>query len=234
VTATSVVRGGQSADGVVGPVAHRRGDYWIVRSPWTSAAARDRLVTARLDEVERAELAALTGRAQNDRALGRIAAKDAVRHWLAERGAGWRKHRDIRIYNDAVGRPHALVDGVVGVEAPGVSLAHCRGTAVVAVSAPVAAVGVDIEVIEARGTVFARLALTDAELRMGDRLAFDEWVTRAWTVKEAVAKAAGSGLRGRPKDFVLHELDGDWVLASGRWVRSTREGDMVVSIVGQR
>ena len=49
-----------------------------------------------------------------------------------------------------------------------------------------------------------------------------------------MAKAAGTGLRGRPKDFVVRQVDGDWALAEGRWVRSAREGDLVVSIVAER
>ena len=82
--------------------------------------------------------------------------------------------------------------------------------------------------------MFARLALTGQELALGSGHDPDEWVTRLWTVKEAVAKAAGTGLRGRPRDFVVREVDGDWAFAEGRWVRSVREGHLVVSTVTKR
>jgi phosphopantetheinyl transferase len=59
-------------------------------------------------------------------------------------------------------------------------------------------------------------------------------VARAWTAKEAVAKAAGTGLQGRPKDFVVREVDGDWTLVDDRWVHTTQEGDLIVSTVRPR
>ena len=128
----------------------------------------------------------------------------------------------------ATGRPRALVGGRAG---PRVSLAHHGATAVAtAGGAPPASTS---RPIEPRGTVFARLALTGPGA-LGAGHDPDEWVTRLWTVKEAVAKAAGTGLRGRPKDFVVRQVDGDWALAEGRWVRSAREGDLVVSIVAER
>jgi phosphopantetheinyl transferase len=79
--------------------------------------------------------------------------------------------------------------------------------------------------------VFARLACTGAELRLGDGHDPDEWVTRLWTVKEAVAKATGRGLRGRPKDIVVHAVEGDVALVGDHVVRSAREGPLVVSTV---
>jgi phosphopantetheinyl transferase (holo-ACP synthase) len=231
MTHASIGLGGGSPGRVVDTVADDRGDYWFAQAPWASTTARDRVLAGYLDDAERAELATLVATAQGSRALGRIVAKNAVRAWVAGRAGAPIRARDVRIRNDAAGRPHA---SVAGIEAPGVSLAHCRGTAAAAVAPPGAPVGIDVEAIEPRGSVFARLALTEAELRLGEGLAIDEWVTRAWTVKEAVAKAAGTGLRGRPKDFVVHEVDGDWAWAAGLWVRSAREGDLVVSTVRPR
>ena len=44
---------------------------------------------------------------------------------------------------------------------------------------------------------------------VGAGLPTEAWLARAWTVKEAAAKAAGTGLQGRPRDFVIREIDGD-------------------------
>ncbi len=209
-----------------GELARDRGDYWIAGAPWTTAAARDRLLDAYLAPGEREDLARLAPVARDGRALGRIVAKEAVRRWLAESGAGPVALRAISIGNDPGGRPRVRI----GMYEPvAVSLAHCGSTAVAAVAAVRA--GVDVEVIEARGPVFARLALTRSELRLGEGHDPDEWVTRLWTVKEAVAKAEGTGLRGRPKDIVVGAVDGDLALVGGHLVRSAREGDMVVSAV---
>ncbi|MGH4005287.1 MAG: 4'-phosphopantetheinyl transferase superfamily protein, partial [Pseudonocardiaceae bacterium] len=52
------------------------------------------------------------------------------------------------------------------------------------------------------------------------------WVTRFWAAKEAVAKAAGTGLAGRPHRFTVQRVDGDrlWVAAGdealSRWVQT--------------
>jgi phosphopantetheinyl transferase len=219
----------ERGDGRLAPFAEPRTGYWIVRDPSGHLAENEQVLAAYLDAEERAELHALRPQARRARVLGRIAGKDAVRRWLADRGTAVGAHRSVRIRNDPGGRPRVVVAGGEPVQ---ISLAHCRSVAVAAV-AP-ADPGVDVEVVEPRGTVFARLALSARELRLGEALDPEEWVTRAWTIKEAVAKAAGTGLRGRPKDFVVHELDGDWALASDRWVRTTREGDLMVSSVRER
>ena len=59
-------------------------------------------------------------------------------------------------------RPRALVGGRAG---PRVSLAHHGATAVATAGGRTA--GIDVEVIEPRGTVFARLALTGPGLPWG-------------------------------------------------------------------
>ena len=57
---------------------------------------------------------------------------------------------------------------------------------------------------------------------------------RAWTAMEAVAKADGTGLQGRPMDFVVRQVDDDWTLVNDRWVHTTQEGDLIVSTVRER
>lgn len=237
MTDASIAGGGR--DGLAAP----RPGYWLVRGGWPGAAARERVAAAYLDPTELSALDALPAPAGDDRLRGRVAVKDAVRGWLAERGVRGIHARDVHVDNDAAGRPRVRIGGPHGlVGAPAVSVAHRRPVAVAAVGPPGQATGIDLEAVEPRGSVFARLALTPGELRLGDAAGIgrDEWVTRAWTVKEAVAKAAGTGLRGRPKDFVVREVDGGWARATGPdapgglWVRSSREDDLVVSVVVRR
>jgi phosphopantetheinyl transferase len=86
-------------------------------------------------------------------------------------------------------------------------------------------VGIDAELVAPRGETAVAAVLSPAEREILEA-AFgtaraDETFTRAWGAKEAVAKAAGTGLAGRPKDFVITDADGDRILVSGRWVMST-------------
>jgi phosphopantetheinyl transferase (holo-ACP synthase) len=73
--------------------------------------------------------------------------------------------------------------------------------------------------------------LTDAERGLLDTLCSSvaerpSLVTRFWAAKEAVAKAAGTGLGGRPDRFAVQRVDGDRLLvtageeASNRWVQT--------------
>jgi phosphopantetheinyl transferase (holo-ACP synthase) len=224
-------------------LAVARPGYWLVRDDWPHPATRDRVAAAHLDPAELSALASLPAPARDDRLRGRLAAKEAVLTWLAERGIRGVEPRDVHVGNDAAGRPRVRIGGRRGlVGAPAVSVAHRRPAAVAAVGPPGQATGIDLELVEPRGSVFTRLALTARELGLGERggIGRDEWVTRVWTIKEAVAKSAGTGLRGRPKDFVVREIDGDWARATGPdapqglWVRSSREGDLVVSVVARR
>ena len=228
--------------GGVGAGALRPSGYWLLRPEW-SARERERVAGEYLGDNERSTLARLNTRARDDRIVGRVATKLAVCAWLADQGVDGVDVRDVTVGNDATGRPHVRIGGRRRVvAAPTVSVAHRRGTAVAVAVAAGELVGIDVEVVEPRGSVFTRLALTTAEVRRGDAAGIprDTWVTRAWTIKEAVAKAAGSGLQGRPKDFVVQEVDGAWALATGPrvpgglWVRSADEDDLVVSVVAQR
>jgi phosphopantetheinyl transferase len=217
VTDESIDGSAPGWDGTGGVVALCRAAHWL-------PSALDRVVAETFDEEERALYEALAGPARRDRVLGRIAAKAAVRHWLGVAIPT----RAIRIGNDPAGRPRVWVPP--GMPAPRISLAH-RGPVGVATAAA-GPTGIDVEVIADRGPTFARLALTAAEIRLGAHEDPAVWVTRLWTVKEAVAKATGAGLRGRPKAITVTEVDGPWCRAGDHWARTTREGDLLVTVAG--
>jgi acyl transferase domain-containing protein/phosphopantetheinyl transferase (holo-ACP synthase) len=209
-------------------IAERRDGYWIVPEQWYSSATRDLIARRYLGSAEREHYFGLTPKAQREFLLGRIAVKDAVREWLWQRGAGPIFPIEIRVSNDADGRPRVEVPGGRPVR---VSLAHRRFVAVAAVGDGVDRVGIDLDVVEPRGEAFERIAMTEDERRLGVGRPHDEWVTTVWTAKEAVSKAAGSGLQGRPKDWQVEEVDGDRLRVGDRWVHVTREGDHIVSHV---
>jgi phosphopantetheinyl transferase len=213
----------------IATLAKRRDGYWLVREQWWAGAA-DAVVGRYLAAAERDRYAELTPQARREWLLGRIAVKDAVRDWLGDRGAGPLAPADVHVWNEPSGRPRA--------EAPGghdlrVSLAHRRAVAVAAVGEGYD-VGVDVEVVESRSATFVGLMMRDPERQLGAGWPLDDWVTAVWTAKEAVAKADGTGLRGRPKDWAVEAVDGEWLLVDGRWVHTTREGELVVGTVTNR
>jgi phosphopantetheinyl transferase len=141
---------------------------------------------------------------------------------------------EIAVSNDASGRPR-----VAGpfTEVPEVSLAHTGSLAAALVGNPSCpGVGIDIEQIVNRDDRTVAAILTGAERRLLDSLCSSvaerrNWVTRFWTAKEAVAKAAGTGLGGRPHRFAVQRVDGDRLLvaagegAFSRWVHTVVDAE---------
>jgi phosphopantetheinyl transferase len=212
-------------------LAEPREGYCLVRGPWPSSAVRDLFMRLYLHASEWARYEALTPNAQQGWALGRVAVKDAVRQCLWKHGAGPVHPQAVRVENDASGRPWAR--GPEGVVRP-VSVAHRHSLAVASVAVEGVDAGIDVELVEPRADSFVRVSMTEGELALRRDQAMDEWVTRLWTIKEAAAKAAGTGLQGRPRAFVVEEVDGDWARIGERWVRTTREEEFVVSTVRVR
>ena len=187
-----------------------------------------------LGAAERAEYARRNPRAARQWLLGRIAVKDAVRQWLWDAGAGPMFPIEITVSNEDSGRPR-----VAGpfADPPQVSLAHTGSLAAALVSTPGRSpgvgpgIGIDIERITDRDDRTVAAILTDAERRLLDGVCSSvvdrpSWVTRFWTAKEAVAKAAGTGLGGRPHQFAITQVDADRLLvtagdgAPSRWVQT--------------
>ncbi|MGH3475697.1 MAG: beta-ketoacyl synthase N-terminal-like domain-containing protein [Nocardioidaceae bacterium] len=212
-------------------IAQRQpGGWFLVRDRWPDPATRELVMRRYLSAAERAEYQRRTPRAAQQWLLGRIVVKDAVRQWLWDAGAGPVFPIEVTVSNDASGRPR-----VAGpfAEAPQVSLAHTGSVAAALVGKPGCplGVGIDIEHIADRDDRTVAAILTDAERRLLNSLCSSDstrpsWVTRFWAAKEAVAKAAGTGLAGRPHRFTVQRVDGDrlWVAAGdealSRWVQT--------------
>jgi phosphopantetheine--protein transferase-like protein len=205
--------------------------WFLARDRWPDPATRELIMRRYLGAAERADYQRRNPRAARQWLLGRIAVKDAVRQWLWDTGAGPVYPIEITVTNDPSGRPH-----VVGpfTEPPEVSLAHSGSLAAALVGDPGCSrgVGIDIEQIADRDDNAIAAIFTDAERRLLDTQCTSaahrpSWVTRFWAAKEAVAKAAGTGLAGRPHRFAVERVDGDRLLvmtgetAPSRWAHTT-------------
>ncbi|MFD9563582.1 beta-ketoacyl synthase N-terminal-like domain-containing protein [Streptomyces sp. NPDC059994] len=190
------------------------GGWCLLRDVWPDLASRDLLMRMQLGRAEREAYETKPPRGRRQWLLGRIAAKDAVRRWLWERGEGAVFPAEIEIVNEESGRPRAV--GVHGRTLPALdlSLAH-RGDLAVALVRPAGpgpypydtGVGIDVEEITDRTPETRRVALGPRELVLLDRLVTGTgesealWFTRFWAAKEAAAKAEGTGFGGRPHAF---------------------------------
>ncbi|MBB5926205.1 type I polyketide synthase [Streptomyces echinatus] len=202
------------------------GGWALVHERWPDLASRELIMRNSLASAERAAYARRPPRGRRQWLLGRIAVKDAVRHWLWQHGEGPVFPAEIQVGNDELGRPH--VTGLHGRVLPplDVSLAHRAeaGVAIVRPHRPRPGPGIDIEEITDRDPATLTTALGPAELRLLRSRCADGgepeavWFTRFWAAKEAVAKAEGVGFGGRPRDFAVLEAapDGTRLLVSGR------------------
>ncbi len=213
----------------------RPGPATCTRSQVPFDASTDFRALAReyLGPTEQATFETKTGRGRVEWLLGRVAAKDAVQRHLLSRDFALIDPVRIEVDNDARGCPGVRVRGA-GLATRGlrVSIAHKPAVAV-AVAAifrmrpvspdadgPSVGIGIDVEAVEPRSPIFERTVLTPGErsLRAATDDGPDTWLTRLWTVKEAVAKATGLGLRGRPKDFEIDAVLGERLRCRGCWV----------------
>jgi acyl transferase domain-containing protein/4'-phosphopantetheinyl transferase EntD len=130
-----------------------------------------------------------------DYLLGRIAAKDALRHWIRSRWGRSLHPLEVEIASG----PGGPVVASPANTPLAVSIAHVADEGI-AVVAEGARVGVDLAKIIDRGPGFVATVF-DAEEAAMLREAGGEtnvWVHRAWCAREAAAKAAGVGLDSLP------------------------------------
>ncbi|MCC9307899.1 polyketide synthase dehydratase domain-containing protein [Kitasatospora sp. RB6PN24] len=188
----------------------RPGGWVLVHERWPDLASRDLIMRNHLGAAERARYEQQPPRGRRAWLLGRIAVKDAVRRLLWAQGEGPVFPAEIAVVNSPAGQPQVV--GVHGRALPplAVSLAH-RGEAAVALVRPAGAgpVGIDLEEVTERTPELSKVALGESESRLLTERQLDSedsaelWFTRFWAAKEAVAKAEGTGLRGRPRDFAV-------------------------------
>lgn len=202
--------------------------WTLVHERWPDLATRGLIMRNVCGSAERDTYEALPPTRRRRWLLGRIAAKDAVRGLLWREGGEAGRGSDpdgtpdgreeiypaeVAVHNDATGRP--LASGVHGRKLGEltVSIAHCGEVGVALASRT--PVGIDIEEVTERPRTTQALACSTAELTLLDGLvATGEgstalWFTRFWAAKEAVAKARGTGLGGRPQDFQVRVHDPD-------------------------
>ncbi len=179
--------------------------FVIARETWRSASSRYFVARRWLDFEDMEKYSAKNPRAQRSWLLGRIAAKDAVRRWLWDRGHGPRFPIEVKVRNQASGRP--VASGPFSEDLR-ISIGHCEtmGVAMLAVGRDV---GIDVEKIAPRDPALISSAFTESELALLPSADHDEWLTRLWTAKEAVGKLLGTGLAGKPRSFELSEIDGE-------------------------
>ncbi|MFD6469416.1 type I polyketide synthase [Streptomyces goshikiensis] len=177
--------------------------WCLARRRWTDPASQELVMRRYLGAAERAAYERLSPRARAPWLLGRIAAKDALRQLLWDGGAGPVFPVEVQIGNDPAGRPV-----VGGAQAAGVrlSIAH-KDRLAVAIAHPGRRVGIDVEPVTADPGALIRVALTPDELRLAEELAARDAtglpavLTALWCAKEAAAKAHGTGLGGRPREW---------------------------------
>lgn len=200
------------------------GGWFLIREGWNDAATRELLVRNFADATERAEYERLNPRQQRYWTLGRVVAKDALRHWLLENGADSVFPIELRLRHDERGAPLVESD-IPEVAGLNVSVAHTDWVGVAIVGHD-RRVGIDIEPVADRSDRFTELIAGPAERQVvadAERAGHppDELRTRCWCAKEAVAKARGTGLEGNPRGFEIDAIEGDRLRVAGQWVETT-------------
>jgi len=194
----------------------------------SSAVARDDLKKRFLTQDEIQSHDSLPPRRKRDWLAGRIAAKDAVRHYLFEDGSKPSIFpKELQIKNNEKGQPQVFNHiNTVLADDLSLSIAHKNRIAVsIASDKPV---GIDIEAVEPRDKSFEKMVFTDQEMRLLPEDNRDYFIALFWAAKEAVGKMHGVGLQGRPKDLVVTEINEDTLKVNGITVKSTEYKNHVI------
>ncbi len=200
----------------------------LFQDRYDTAIVRDYLAKRFLNRPEVREYESVSPRRRRQWLNGRVAVKDAVRKYL------WNKlgrydlfPKEIGVSNDDRGQPQVAPHISAGFEDTlQVSIAH-KDLLALAMAAE-HSVGVDIEKIEPRTDEFIALAMSDEEIALLPQTGRDEWIARFWVAKEARAKQLGTGLEGRPKQFVICEIDGQNLRVNEQWVTTRKRDNYII------
>jgi len=139
---------------------------------------------------------------------GRVAAKKALNRYLKNRTGQEIPFREIHISNDDLGKPLCNCPDVH------VSISHKETIAIACVVSEEDAhgVGIDLEFVSPRERAMWEQFFTPAEQALALRMAREReseqstYFTHLWSIKEAVSKAVGLGLRVDSRQFEVLEL----------------------------
>ncbi len=141
---------------------------------------------------------------RSDWRLGRWTAKRAIAAVLGL-SDGIQRLAAIEIRAAPSGAPQGFLnDKPAGIS---ISISHCTGRAVCAITWYSAALGCDLEAVEPRSTAFLTDYFAVEELRLLARTnAVDQLATLLWSAKESTLKALTTGLRMDTRDVVVTSL----------------------------
>jgi phosphopantetheinyl transferase len=135
-----------------------------------------------------------------------MAAKDAVRQWALENMNLLLAPVDIEIRQTEKGKPFAVCQ-YLDQDIPDLSISHSDGHAVAALAEPGHSIGIDYLRMEKKSTrELLEIAFGKQELMHlhdVDPALRDKTIMALWCIKEAAAKAAGTGLGGRPGEWII-------------------------------
>lgn len=145
--------------------------------------------------------------------MGRLAAKDAARDWYQRNAGVDLAPADVEIHSDALGKPVLHCAVLPQIRPPSLSIAHSQRWAYAVAGDSSVDLGLDYQRPDHVNTEdlitggFAppeHVWLQTANAADRTRIAL-----ALWAAKEAAAKAAGSGLLGRPQDWhvIAAQLD---------------------------
>lgn len=171
--------------------------------------------------------------------LGRLAAKEAARDWARARHGMELASIDIAISGDDRGKPRVQIDALGAVPMPALSISHSHGWAAAVVADPGLAVGVDYQRLRhLRAQDLIQGAFAPAEqhwFAQADASSQGLIAAALWCAKEAASKAAGSGLQGRPQDWLIsacHLQPAQSPLGSARVAHGGQQFDVVLQFEG--
>jgi acyl transferase domain-containing protein/phosphopantetheinyl transferase len=195
---------------------------------YDTAILRDYINRRYLTEAERADYEAQPPRRRREWLNGRVAGKDAVlNHLRDDLGLIDVYPQEVRIETLPTGAPAIRANVTDSVpEGLHLSISH-KGNLAAAIVAD-RPVGIDIEQVEERDESFLDLVFNAAERVFLEGEPPGMGVTRGWVAKEAVAKAAGTGLQGRMKAFVIEAREGDCFRVNGTWVVTHAIRDCII------